>query len=64
MTEPPDHELIHREEAKREACWDPAERWRVFQETIAWIESQAAVPRNSPRRCVELEREKNCGKSA
>jgi hypothetical protein len=51
-------ELLRREEAKREACWDPAERWRVIQETITWAEAQLPVPRNSPRRCKELERAK------
>jgi hypothetical protein len=56
MIEPPDHTLVSREEAKRETCWDPADRWRVLQETITWAEAQAAVPRNTPRRCIELER--------
>jgi len=55
MVDPPDVELICREEEKREACWDPAERWRVFQETITWMESQATVRRNTPQRCIELE---------
>ena len=53
-----DDDLNHREEAKREAMWDPAERWRVLQEFIAWADSQAAVPRNSPQRCLELQRQK------
>ena len=56
MVDPPDAELIRREEEKREARWDPAERWRVFQETITWMESQATVRRNTPQRCIELER--------
>lgn len=53
-----DDELKRREEEKREAMWHPAERWRVLQETIAWAESQAAVPRNAPQRCLELQRRK------
>jgi hypothetical protein len=51
-------DLKRREEAKREAAWDPAERWRVLQETITWAESQATVRRNTPARCLELERAK------
>ena len=58
MTEEPDDDLKRREELKREACWDPAERWRVLQETITWAESQATVRRNTPARCLELERDK------
>lgn len=46
------------EERKREACWNPVARWRVIQETLAWAESQLAVPRNTPQRCLELQRRK------
>ena len=41
--------LKQHEEEKRERCWDARERWRVLQETIAWVDSQQAVPRNSNR---------------
>jgi hypothetical protein len=58
MTEQDFAELLRREEAKREACWDPAQQWRVIQETITWAESQATVRRNTPARCLELERAK------
>jgi len=51
-----DGELKQFEEQKREAAWDPAQRWRVFQETIAWMDAQAAVPRNSPQGCLRSER--------
>jgi hypothetical protein len=51
-------DLKRREEAKREAAWNPAERWRVLQETITWAESQLTVRRNTPARCLELERAK------
>jgi hypothetical protein len=44
--------LKQREDAKREKCWDPREQWRVLQETIAWIDSQQEVPRNSPGGCL------------
>jgi len=57
MTGPTD-DLKRREEEKRERCWDPAERWRVLQETIAWADAQAAVSRNTPTRCLELQRAK------
>jgi hypothetical protein len=48
-------DLIRSEEQKRDAAWDPAERWRVIQETITWAESQATVRRNTPQRCIELQ---------
>ncbi len=49
-------ELKAREERKRERCWDPVRRWQVIQETITWAEAQAAVPRNSRQKCLELQR--------
>lgn len=51
-------DLKRLEEQKREAHWDPAERWRVLQETITWAESQATVRRNTPQRCLELQKAK------
>jgi hypothetical protein len=51
-----DLDLKRREEAKRDAHWNAAERWRVIQETIAWADAQAPVPRNSKARCLELQR--------
>ena len=53
-----DDDLKRREEQKREAMWDPAQRWHVLQETITWAQSQAAVRRNTPQRCLELQRQK------
>jgi hypothetical protein len=47
-----------REEEKREAAWDPLVRWRVLQETITWAEAQATVRRNTPERCLALQRAK------
>ena len=61
MTLPPDHDLKRYEEQKREAHWDPATRWQIIQEMIAWADAQAAVPRNSRERCLELQREKDRG---
>jgi hypothetical protein len=58
MVEPPSDDLKRREELKREAHWEPAERWRVIQEMIVWAESQATVRRNTPARCLELQRAK------
>jgi hypothetical protein len=49
-------DLKRREEQKREAMWDPAERWRVIQEMIDWADAQAPVSRNTPARCLERER--------
>lgn len=57
MSEPIDPELKLREELKREVGWDPRRRWQAIQDTITWVEAQAAVPRNSKRRCLELQRE-------
>jgi hypothetical protein len=51
-------DLKRREEERREAHWDPAERWRAIQAAITWAEAQAAVPRNSRERCLELQRKK------
>ena len=51
-------DLKHREEAKRDAHLDPAERWRLIQEMIAWADAQAPVSRNSMARCLELQRAK------
>ena len=34
-------DLKRREEAKRDAHWNPVERWRLIQETIAWADAQA-----------------------
>jgi hypothetical protein len=53
-----DEDLNRREEAKREAHWDPLQRWIVLQETITWAEAQATVRRNTPARCLELQRAK------
>lgn len=58
MTEPPDDDLKPLEERKREAAWDPAQRWRVLQETITWAESQATVRRNTAQKCLELQQAK------
>jgi hypothetical protein len=62
-----DDPLIAREEQKRDACWDPVERWKVLQQTIAWVDSQQAIPRNSPRGCLQHQQEllksaARCGK--
>jgi hypothetical protein len=51
-------ELKRAEEQKREAMWDAAQRWRVLQETITWAELQLTVRRNTPQRCLELQRKK------
>jgi hypothetical protein len=43
---------VRREEEKRERCWDARERWRVLQQTIAWVDSQQPMPRNSRKACL------------
>jgi hypothetical protein len=53
-----DDDLKRREESKRDAHLSPAERWRLIQETIAWADAQAPVPRNSKARCLELQKKK------
>jgi len=58
MSSDPFDELKQREEQKRDAAWDPRQRWRAFQETIDWLDAQAPVSRNSPQRCLELQRQK------
>ncbi|NQU20779.1 MAG: hypothetical protein HQ567_05810 [Candidatus Nealsonbacteria bacterium] len=58
MSDTFDDDLKRFEEQKREANCDPAERWRVLQETITWAEAQATVRRNTRERCLELQAEK------
>jgi hypothetical protein len=53
-----DDDLKAREEVKRERAWNPVKRWRVLQQTIAWVDSQQKVPRNSPAGCLAEERRK------
>jgi hypothetical protein len=56
MSDPSFDQLKRREEQKREQCWDPLQRWLVIQEMITWAESLPNVRRNTPARCVELQR--------
>ncbi len=58
MSDSAPDDIKQREEAKREAAWDPRERWRVLQEMITWAEAQATVCRNTPERCLALQRAK------
>lgn len=46
------------EEAKRDAHWSPAERWRLIQEAIAWAEQQKTVRRNTKEAALRLQAEK------
>jgi hypothetical protein len=45
-------ELKKSEEEKRDRCWNPRARWRVIEQTIAWVDSQQAIPRNSRQACL------------
>jgi hypothetical protein len=58
MTDGTDDDLKRREEAKREAHWDPLQRWLAIQDMLTWAEAQATVRRNTPARCLELQRAK------
>lgn len=44
-------ELKQKEEQKREAAYDPAQRWRHLQQTITWAEANLPphLRRNRPR---------------
>ena len=53
-----DLDLKQREEAKRNAVWDPVARWKAMQAFIAQADPQAEVPRNSIAGCLKAEREK------
>jgi hypothetical protein len=53
-----DNTLKEAEETRRERHWDPAVRWRVLQETIAWAEAQATVRRNTRAARLAEQREK------
>ena len=58
MTDDSLRDLKRREEHEQERRLDPAERWRLLQQMLTWIDAQAPVPRNSPARCLELQRAK------
>lgn len=45
-------DLVMKEEARRQACWRSADRWRAIQEAIEWADRQQAVPRNSRASCL------------
>lgn len=52
-----DHDdLKRREEEKRAAQWDPAQRWRAILQMIGLAE--AVTDRNTPAKCLELQRAK------
>jgi hypothetical protein len=51
-----DSDLKRSEEQKRAAMLDPAERWRLLQEMIAWADAQRPVPRNSRAGALAAER--------
>jgi hypothetical protein len=58
MTEPAVDDLKPLEERRREAAWDPAQRWRILQQTITWAECQVTVRRNTPQVCLQLQKAK------
>ena len=58
MTNEEFSQLKIEEEQKRERNSDPAERWRVIQETITWADQQFDPPRNSKAGCLRAQAEK------
>ena len=57
MNDPID-QLKREDEAKRDAHWGKAERWRLLQEAMGWVASLPWIERNTPAKCRELERAK------
>ena len=53
-----DPETTVDEENRRERNWDPAERWRVLQDTMSWAEAQATVRRNTKQSQLTRQNEK------
>jgi hypothetical protein len=51
-------DLKRREEQKRDAALGPAGRWRLLIEAITWAERQPQVQRNTPAKCLQLQRAK------
>ncbi len=49
-------ETVQAEATKRERAFDPAQRWKVLQETITWTEQQLRPEerRNRPRLPLQL----------
>jgi hypothetical protein len=47
--------LKQREEDKRIECWHAPSRWKTIEQTIEWVNSQQAIPRNTPQACIEKE---------
>lgn len=52
-------ETMMAEERKRDRNWDPAERWRAIQDTIAWADLQLQYPRNSTYACLQAQQRQN-----
>jgi hypothetical protein len=46
------NELVRNEEAKRLRNLDPKQRWQIIQRTIAWVDSQRTVRRNTKEGCL------------
>lgn len=60
------HEEKQHEEAKRERNWDSLARWNALQESLAFVDSQQPIPRNSKQSCLIRQREfdkRHAGKS-
>jgi hypothetical protein len=53
-----DLDILKREEAKRERCYDPQQRWSAIQRAIEFADAQQPVSRNSKEKCLELQEKK------
>jgi hypothetical protein len=59
-------EIKKREEEKRNRAWNPVERWKVIQRTIAWAEANLPPekrrnrPRTHPANAVDQSPTKPC----
>ena len=54
-------ELKREEERKRDAAYDPVQRWRHIQDTITWAEANLPphLQRNRPANRIAEEKRKN-----
>ena len=49
-------DVKQREEAKRERCYNPLQRWTAILAAIRFADAQQPISRNSKTRCLELQR--------
>ncbi|MCC6125626.1 MAG: hypothetical protein IT426_11730 [Pirellulales bacterium] len=64
MTHEEFSDLIHSEQAKRDAKTDSAEYWQIVWECLNLAESQLPIPRNSKKACLAKQRKLPAGMNA